>query len=161
MNFSTLTRCPNTYLFKDERPMLLCVDCLSHPKAFSTTFDSKSSCLVCDLAKAVIKRLETSTFAATIMNVAYGIDIQESDDPYLLIAEECLDGLNKAAILGTFWVDFFPILKYVPSWVPGAGFQKQATHWRELNASMTGKPFRFVKEQLVGDHFFELINLSK
>ena len=133
--------------------MLLCVDCLSHLKAFSTTFDSKSSCLVCDLAKAVIKRLETSTFAATIMNIVYGIDIQESDDPYLLLAEESLDGLNKAAILGTFWVDFFPILKYVPSWVPGAGFQKKATHWRELNASMTGKPFRFVKEQLVRDHF--------
>ena len=155
MNISTLTRCPNTYLFKDERPMLLCVDCLSHPKAFSTTFDSKSSCLVCDLAKAVIKRLETSTFAATAMKISYGIDVQESDDAYISVADESLAGFNEAAVLGTFWVDFFPLLKYVPSWFPGGGFQKKAAHWRQLNASLTEKPFSYTKEQLVGDHFFK------
>jgi hypothetical protein len=29
-------------------------------------------------------------------------------------------------------VDVFPILKHVPEWVPGAGFQVQAKKWREM-----------------------------
>jgi hypothetical protein len=95
-----------------------------------------------------------SLFAATIMKISYGIDVQESDDPYISRAEDALDGVNQAAIPGAFWVDLFPVLKYVPSWFPGAGFQKKATHWRELNAIMIETPFSYVEEQLVGDHFF-------
>jgi hypothetical protein len=94
----------------------------------------------------------TSAFAATIMNIAYGIAVQETDDPYLSIAEEALSGLTQAAIPGAFWVDFVPILKYVPSWFPGAGFQKKASRWREVNHAMVEKPFRHVKEQLVPVH---------
>ena len=88
------------------------------------------------------------------MKISYGIDVKESDDPYISRAEDALDGLNEAAIQGGFWVDWFPILKYVPSWFPGAGFQKKAAHWRELNRIMVEKPFHYVEEQLVGDHFF-------
>ena len=95
-----------------------------------------------------------SLFAASVMKISYGIDVKESDDPYLAIAEDALDGVNQAAIPGAFWVDLFPILKYVPSWFPGAGFQKKAAYWRELNAAVIEKPFRYVEEQLVGDHFF-------
>ena len=87
------------------------------------------------------------------MQVTYGIEVKESDDPYISLAQEALNGLNEAAAPGAFLVDFFPVLKYVPSWFPGAGFQKKAAHWRELNISMTEKPFCHVKEQLVGDHF--------
>ena len=88
------------------------------------------------------------------MKITYGIDVQESDDPYILLTEESLSGLEHAAIPGAFWVDFFPILKYVPSWIPGAGFQKKAAIWREVNASMSQKPFCHVKELLVGRLFF-------
>ena len=94
----------------------------------------------------------TSTFSATIMNIAYGIAVQETNDPYLSIAEEALSGLTQAGIPGAFWVDFIPILKYVPSWFPGAGFQKKAIRWREVNHTMVEKPFRHVKEQLVLAH---------
>ena len=88
------------------------------------------------------------------MQVVYGIEIQESDDPYISLAEEALNGLNEATAPGAFLVDFFPVLKYVPSWFPGAGFQKKAAYWRELNASMIEKPFHHVKEQMVGGLFF-------
>jgi len=87
------------------------------------------------------------------MKVTYDIDVQESEDPYVALAEEAFAGVNQAAVPGAFLVDLFPILKYVPSWFPGAGFQKKAAHWREVSASMTEKPFCYVKEQLVGDHF--------
>ena len=91
----------------------------------------------------------TSAFAATIMKIGYGIAVQESDDPYISVAEEVFHGVAEAGIPGAFWVDFFPILKYVPSWFPGAGFQKKAAGWREAINTMADKPFRHVQEQLV------------
>jgi hypothetical protein len=91
------------------------------------------------------------------MKITYGIDVQDFDDPYILIAEEALNGLAQAAPLGTFWVDVFPVLKHVPSWFPGASFQKKAAHWKEVNTNMAEKPFRHVKEQLVEDPFFRAL----
>ena len=83
------------------------------------------------------------------MKISYGIDVQESDDPHILLTEESVNGLTEASIPGAFWVDFFPILSYVPSWFPGGGFQKKAAHWRQVNASMKQLPFDYVKDQLV------------
>ena len=89
------------------------------------------------------------------MKIVYGIAVQESDDPYITLAEEALSGLAEAGIPGAFWVDMFPILKYVPSWFPGAGFQKKAARWREGIMAMSENPFRHVQEQLVQVQFFE------
>ena len=83
------------------------------------------------------------------MKIGYGIAVQESDDPYISIAEEVLNEAMEARIPGAFWVDFFPVLKYVPSWFPGAGFQKKAAHVREVTNTMAERPFRHVQEQLV------------
>jgi hypothetical protein len=96
----------------------------------------------------------TSTFAATIMKIGYGIAVQETNDPYISVADEVLDGLTQAGVPGTFLVDLIPILKYVPSWFPGAGFQKKAARWRESNNTMAEKPFSHVKEQLVYKFIF-------
>ena len=76
-------------------------------------------------------KIITSTFAATMMKIGYGIAVQESEDPYISIAEELLSGIAEVGISGSFLVDLFPILKYVPSWFPGAGFQKKAARWKE------------------------------
>ena len=84
------------------------------------------------------------------MKIGYGIAVQESDDPYISIAEEALTRAAEAGIPGAFWVDWFPILKYVPSWFPAAGFQKKADRVRETTNLMAEKPFRHVQEQLVG-----------
>jgi hypothetical protein len=89
------------------------------------------------------------------MKISYGIDVQESNDPYVSLAEDSLRGVNQSAVPGAFWVDLFPILKYVPSWFPGAGFQKKAAQWKEITETMTEKPFRYVKAQLVGNQFFK------
>ena len=83
------------------------------------------------------------------MKVSYGIAVQESDDPYISVADQALDGALEAAIPGAFLVDFFPILKSVPSWFPGAGFQRKAAHWKKSVNTMAEKPFHDVQEQLV------------
>ena len=83
------------------------------------------------------------------MKIGYGIAVQESDDPYISIAEEAFSGIVKAGIPGAFLVDIFPILKYIPSWFPGAGFKKKAACWREAINAMAEKPFLHVQKQLV------------
>ena len=105
---------------------------------------------MCHVANKII----ISTFAATIMKIGYGIDVQESDDPYISIAEVVMNSGSQAGT-GVFLVDFLPILKYVPSWFPGAGFQRKAAYWRkDLNIKIE-KPFRHVQEQLVKFQFFD------
>ena len=89
------------------------------------------------------------------MKIAYGIAVQESNDPYISMAEVAFSGVAEAGIPGAFWVDTFPILKYVPSWFPGAGFQKKAARWREATNTMAENPFRYVQEQSVQVDFFE------
>ena len=76
------------------------------------------------------------------MKIGYGISVQESDDPYISIAEVVLSGGPEAGVPGAFLVDFLPFLKHVPSWFPGAGFQKKAlVRWREAMSTMANKPF--------------------
>ena len=87
------------------------------------------------------------------MKIGYGIAVQESDDPYISMAELAFTGASEAAAPGAFLVDLIPILKYVPSWFPGAGFQKKAARVREATNIMAEKPFRIVQEQLVRVHF--------
>ena len=55
----------------------------------------------------------------------------------------------KALIPGTFLVDTFPFLKYVPLWIPGAGFQKNALEWRRQLISMQDTPFAEMKRRMV------------
>jgi hypothetical protein len=70
-------------------------------------------------------------------------------DPYVDSAEEAMKGLNEVAITGKFWVDMFPIMKYIPSWFPGAEWKKQAHYWRGINRDVRFKPFNLVKYQMV------------
>ncbi|KAF8883978.1 cytochrome P450 [Infundibulicybe gibba] len=86
-------------------------------------------------------------FASTIMDVTYGIKVKEENDPYIKVVEASLDGINEAGVPGVFLVDFIPMLKYVPEWMPGAGFKKKAARWKDANYRMTEMPWKFAKSQ--------------
>lgn len=85
----------------------------------------------------------------TIMSIAYGIDIQQKDDPYVKAAQEGVHPLTAATVPGAFLVDMLPLLKYVPEWVPGAGFQKKAKEWAQLAMTMVDMPFEACKKSIV------------
>jgi hypothetical protein len=57
--------------------------------------------------------------------------------------------LSKAGIFGTYLVDYIPILKYVPSWMPGALFKRQAREWRRISREMLDSQFNIVKQEMV------------
>ncbi|KAF8996018.1 cytochrome P450 [Cyathus striatus] len=83
--------------------------------------------------------------ASLIMSVIYGITVAPESDKYLSIAEKALEGMAEAAKPGNFLVDIIPILKYVPEWIPGAGFQKKAREWRHAVHEMRDAPFEYVR----------------
>lgn len=85
----------------------------------------------------------------TILSVAYGLDIKPKDDPYIQTAERGVHPLVAAAVPGAFLVDMLPILKYVPEWMPGAGFQKKAREWARLAMTMVDMPYEACKERIV------------
>ncbi|KAK7446315.1 hypothetical protein VKT23_014521 [Stygiomarasmius scandens] len=83
-----------------------------------------------------------------IMDVTYGIQVLPSNDPYIEEAERALVGFVSAAIPGSFWLDYFPFLKYVPSWFPGASFKVKAKNWRRDASIMVNHPYDDVKERM-------------
>jgi hypothetical protein len=40
-------------------------------------------------------------------------------------------------------------VKYVPEWMPGAGFKTKAREWRKLSQAMINVPFDMVKAKFV------------
>ena len=60
------------------------------------------------------------------MRVTYGINIDEDPEDYLTIAEEVMTIFSEAFAPGRYLVETFPILRFVPSWMPGAGFKRLA-----------------------------------
>jgi len=71
-----------------------------------------------------------------ILEVIYGFKIRPENDPYVKIAE---DGtvFVQGAIPGSFLVDVFPFLKYIPNWFPGSQFKEKAKLWgKQLHDSL-------------------------
>lgn len=95
----------------------------------------------------LIKHLRHNA-ASFIMNLTYGIHIAPRDDRYITMAEKALAGMSEAAKPGAFLVDLLPILKHVPEWVPGAGFQRKAREWKEAVLGMRDAPFEAAKEAM-------------
>ncbi|KAI0675604.1 cytochrome P450 [Trametes maxima] len=64
--------------------------------------------------------------AAELLEITYGRRVDSLDDELVRVAERGLDTVVDAGRPGSVPVDFFPFLKYVPSWFPGAEFQRNA-----------------------------------
>ncbi|KAJ2915395.1 hypothetical protein MD484_g5040, partial [Candolleomyces efflorescens] len=76
------------------------------------------------------------------LSISYGIPIQSKNDPYVRLAEKAIAGIRLAETEEeTYLVDRYPVLKYVPGWVPGASWKRNAMKWRSWEVDMREKPF--------------------
>ncbi|KAJ4481983.1 cytochrome P450 [Lentinula aciculospora] len=67
-----------------------------------------------------------------ILSVVYGFDVSAvQDSVHIDHAEQVAEGFVQTFLPGSFLVDYIPWLRYVPSWVPGASFQRRAQVWKE------------------------------
>ncbi|KIK64992.1 hypothetical protein GYMLUDRAFT_220252 [Collybiopsis luxurians FD-317 M1] len=86
--------------------------------------------------------------SGVILSSAYGITVENSSNPYLQLVERAVHAMSEAAIPGTYLVDTFPMLKYVPKWFPGAGFKRKAAQERLIVERMTREPLNFTKNNM-------------
>ncbi|KDQ08477.1 hypothetical protein BOTBODRAFT_37914 [Botryobasidium botryosum FD-172 SS1] len=81
-----------------------------------------------------------------IMSLVYGIEVESSQNKFIVYAEQVMD-LATYASPGAAYINIFPILKYVPSWFPGAKFKREANRLKTLVESMVHHPFQQVKSE--------------
>ncbi|KAK1222726.1 hypothetical protein PQX77_014396, partial [Marasmius sp. AFHP31] len=106
-------------------------------------------------ARSLIDQLATSpndfikhisNFSGFIsLKITYGYTLQGKDDPYLRLVLDAQEGVEDSSNHGFFLVDYFPALKYVPAWFPGASFKRNAKEWNESNQKMRNEPFNWVQ----------------
>lgn len=84
-----------------------------------------------------------------ILEVSYGIEVLPQNDPFIQSAETGMATVNIAGQPGAFLVDRVPILKYVPSWFPGASFKRKAKEWSRYADEILERPFKALKEDIV------------
>ena len=103
-----------------------------------------------------------SAVGGTTLSLAYGIEIKPTNDPFVKLAEQTMDSITKAtSSLWVLFIDLIPILKYVPEFVPGAGFKKQARIGRKLAEDFREQPYLASVEAMVcGTHFLTCAILS-
>ncbi|KAF8832757.1 hypothetical protein HHX47_DHR1002000 [Lentinula edodes] len=83
-----------------------------------------------------------------ILSSGYGIQAENSEDPFVSLSERWIKTISHATQRGGFLVDSFPILKIVPSWFPGAGFQKKAQDMKKLTEEVRTVAFKHVQKQV-------------
>ena len=83
------------------------------------------------------------------MQAVYGLTPKDKDDEILALNYEGAEIFIEAFIPGKYLVESLPILRYIPTWFPGAGFKRQAAVWREAATRQLHVPYAdFVKRQV-------------
>ncbi|KAJ7586993.1 cytochrome P450 [Mycena floridula] len=79
--------------------------------------------------------------AMFMLSTMYGIQVKQHNDPYTAILAAGMKAFSAAAAPGTmFLFEALPWLKYLPSWLPGAGFQLRAQGWKKAGLDMRQIP---------------------
>ncbi|TFK85205.1 cytochrome P450 [Polyporus arcularius HHB13444] len=95
---------------------------------------------------ARLRELMEFSFAAIMLKAMYGIEITPEDPKYVSLLHDALEAPIEALLPGSFLVEYIPVLRYVPAWVPGAGFQKKFARWRGLITDFLNLPFADAKQ---------------
>ena len=82
------------------------------------------------------------------MRTLYGFDAEGKDDSVLKLVWDCIEGSRQLLVAGGFLVDFFPILRFAPSFVP---FQRKLAGWRTVNLQFKEDMFAKYKADIVSE----------
>ncbi|GJJ11033.1 hypothetical protein Clacol_005264 [Clathrus columnatus] len=85
---------------------------------------------------------------ASILEVTYGIQAASEKDPFLILSETTIQQVIEAGLPGTYLVDIFPVLKYIPSWFPGAKFKIELDQLGKQVLEMLNRPIEIARNSL-------------
>ncbi|KAI0030169.1 cytochrome P450 [Vararia minispora EC-137] len=82
-----------------------------------------------------------------ILKLAYGYPTQEDDDPFVKQADKVVAQFSQVVVPGAFLVDIISPLRYVPDWLPGAGFKRFAKSCKREMHELVDMPMEWVRRQ--------------
>ncbi|KAJ7084813.1 cytochrome P450 [Mycena belliarum] len=85
----------------------------------------------------------------TLIHIAYGSFTDAEGELLINLAHELALLTDQAVEPGRWLVDSFPFLRHIPSWFPGASFQKWAQYARVRNTATLHLPVQLVKKKMV------------
>ncbi|KAH6905145.1 cytochrome P450 98A3 [Coprinopsis sp. MPI-PUGE-AT-0042] len=121
MTISTQDRFPPTTPVLEQHALLYLRRLLADPKDFM------------DLTKYL--------FGSIVMQISYGVDDFAYNAKLIDIAEDLARGWAEVSAPGRFLVDAFPILRYVPTWFPGAGWKRRLAEFAAQSNSLVKQTF--------------------
>ena len=110
----------------------------------------------------------------------YGYQAHSNQDELLALASETIDILANRVVssIGIWPVDIIPacerpshyqpnhpvlkrefVVRYLPTWFPGAGFKRSAIKWKAKLEDFVNKPYDFTKKNMVITSLAELFCL--
>ncbi|CCM01420.1 uncharacterized protein FIBRA_03471 [Fibroporia radiculosa] len=82
--------------------------------------------------------------SSLLMQISYGWTVTSLDDKFVKLATTVTTAVIEAGGPTTTLVDFFPIMKYWPLWLPGSGFRIHAIDTAELLREWLDIPYEMV-----------------
>lgn len=83
-----------------------------------------------------------------MLETAYGHPVSSAEDEYMVFADSATAAVAEIGSIASTLADFVPILKYIPTWMPGAGFKRQALRARDMWAEMTRIPYQRICDDM-------------
>ncbi|KAF9022856.1 cytochrome P450 [Hymenopellis radicata] len=92
-----------------------------------------------------------------ILKVVYGYETRLKDDEFVNLADKAMHGALQAMVQGTYMVDYIPILKFIPSWLPFFSSKKHAKVVEEDGHRLLTIPFNMTlnSERFIFRHSME------
>ncbi|KAF5358609.1 hypothetical protein D9758_007690 [Tetrapyrgos nigripes] len=82
---------------------------------------------------------------ASILRIAYGYEVEESNDPMIAMSTLAVDNFSQATAPGRFLVNTIPLLLKAPDWCPGTAWKATGKKWAKDYRDMEDLPFKFTK----------------
>lgn len=132
------------FLFSPCNLSDICASFMRTQRIFITSPTSKTlidlffACVFCyDNNVAILRH-----FGKSVLQTVYGFEDETTLDYFMAMNQGVSEATLSVGIPGTWWIDFLPWLKHVPSWMPGATFRKQAAHFRKSVIGAIEEPFQ-------------------
>ncbi|TCD70336.1 hypothetical protein EIP91_003965 [Steccherinum ochraceum] len=80
-----------------------------------------------------------------IVLVTYGKTITGMNDEYVATAQKAVEGVSVASVPGVHWLNYFPLIRYIPSWVPGNASMKFVKEYGPIEIQVKDMPYNEAK----------------
>ncbi|KAK7456461.1 hypothetical protein VKT23_010710 [Stygiomarasmius scandens] len=113
-----------------------------------------------DDLRAHVKHLAGSL----VLRVTYGFTTEEENLYFVELVDRAFGTILDVGGRGNYLVDYFPLLKHIPTWFPGSAFKRKALLWRTYSQELRDGPWKKILEAHNSGnalHCFATENLDK